>query len=312
MPAEFGPFLTLALLLFAATPLNAYQFGVYRGPGCNGRAAIAAFEQFAGRKVQRTVDALSQESWESMDSSIDWITDCWKGSGIKLTLSVPMMPRSGGGSLADGAAGKHDDVFQHVARALVAAGNADAVVRIGWEFNGDWMPWAAARDPDGYISYFRRIVAVMRGVPGAQFQFNWCPNHRQHEIAPSRVYPGDDVVDLIGMDVYDEVWTPEHADPRARWEWYVEQPFGLRWQKTFAAEHGKAIAFDEWGTGLRPDGHGAGDDPVFIAGMATWFGQSNPLYESYWDNPSPEFNTQLSNWQFPQAAATFITRFHQP
>ncbi len=299
-----------SLMLLAVEPsARATEFGVYRGPGCDGRAALPAFEAFSGRKVERTVDALSQETWASLESSIDWITGCWKGSGVKLTLSVPMMPKSNGGSLQDGAKGEHDEVYRHVARALVANGYPEATVRIGWEFNGDWMPWAAAKDPDGYIAYFRRIVAVMRGVEGTRFQFNWCPNHRRHAIDPTRAYPGDDVVDVVGMDVYDEIWSPLHADADERWAWYLDQPFGLRWHKAFAAEHGKPIAYDEWGTGLRPDGHGAGDDPVFIAGMAAWFADSRPLYQSYWDNPSQEFNTQLSNNQFPHAAAIFASRF---
>lgn len=285
------------------------EFGVYRGPGCDGRARLAQFEKFTGRKVERTVDALSQETWESVRSSIDWITGCWKGSGVKLTLSVPMMPKSGGGTFREGIEGKHDDVFIQTAKSLVANGYADATVRIGWEFNGDWMPWAAAKDPDGYIALFRHIVAVMRQVEGQKFTFNWCPNHRRHAIDPARAYPGDDVVDIIGMDVYDEIWSSQRAEPHARWTWFVEQPTGLQWHLNFAKEHGKPIAYDEWGTGTRPDGHGAGDDPVFIEGMADWFARSKPLYQSYWDNPSAEFNTELSTWQFPKAAAAFVERF---
>ena len=299
----------LVLAPVAGLPAKATEFGVYAGAGCAGRDRIAAFEKFAGRRVERTVDALSQLDWAALDSSIDYIVGCWKGSNIKLTLSVPMMPSKGGGTLADGAAGRHDEVFRHVARTLVADGYAEATVRIGWEFNGDWMPWAAAGDPDGFIAYYRRIVAVMRGVEGTHFTFEWCPNHRRHAIDPPRAYPGDDVVDVIGMDVYDEIWNPIHADPTERWSWYRDQPFGLRWHTDFAARHGKPIAYSEWGTGLRQDGHGAGDDPVFIAGMADWFAQSDPLYQSYWDDDTPEFNTRLSTGQYPRAASAFVEKF---
>jgi hypothetical protein len=304
--------LFVASLLMGSGHADAVEFGVYRGPGCDGRAKIPEFERFAGRKVQRTVDALSQKTWKSFDESIDWVVGCWKNSGLKLTLSVPMLPEADGGTLADGASGKHDDIFRHVARALIDNGYSDATIRIGWEFNGDWMPWAAAKDPDAYIAYFRRIVSIMRAAPGARFQFEWCPNHERHQIDPPRVYPGDDVVDLIGMDVYDEVWGPDQADAANRWVWYVDQPFGLRWHKSFARLHGKPIAYSEWGTGVRPDGHGAGDDPIFIQGMADWFAETEPLYQSYWDNSSPEFNTMLSNGQFKQAAEAFVARFRKP
>lgn len=298
----------LALSLLAS-PGEATEFGVYRGPGCDGRARIADFERFVGRRVERTVDALSQETWPALESSIDWIVGCWKAPGIKLTLSVPMLTRDGTGSLGEGAAGAKDETFRHVGRALVANGQADAIVRIGWEFNGDWMPWAAARDPDAYVAYFRRIVTVMRETEGQHFRFEWCPNHRRHQIDPSRVYPGDDVVDVIGMDIYDEVWNAEAADPVRRWAWYLEQPFGLRWHRDFARAHGKPTAYSEWGTGTKPDGHGAGDSPVFIAGMADWIAETKPLYQSYWDNPSPEFDTLISTGQFPRSAAVFIARF---
>lgn len=298
----------LALALLGGQA-GATEFGVYRGPGCDGKKRIPEFERFVGRRVERTVDALAQDTWPSLESSIDWIVGCWKDSGIKLTLSVPMLTRDGTGSLAEGAAGLHDDTFRRIGRSLVANDHADAIVRIGWEFNGDWMPWAAAKDPAGFVAYFQRIVTVMRETPGQRFRFEWCPNHRRHQIDPDQVYPGDAFVDVIGMDIYDEVWNAASADPVARWDWYMEQPFGLRWHRDFARAHGKPTAYSEWGTGTRPDGHGAGDSPVFIAGMADWIAESRPLYQSYWDNPSAEFNTLLSTGQFPRSAAIFVSRF---
>ena len=303
--------LTLAAMLLGAacSSAGAAEFGVYRGPGCDGRARVPAFESFAGRRVERIVDALSQENWSGLESSIDWITGCWRNSGVKLTLSVPMMPKGDGGTLADGLKGGHDETFRHVARSLVAAGYPDATVRIGWEFNGDWWPWAAHKDPDSFIALYRRIVALMRGVEGSRFQFEWCPNHGRHAIDPTRVYPGDDVVDVIGMDVYNEYWSELLANSSLRWRWYLNQPFGLRWHRSFAQEHGKALAYSEWGTGTRPDGHGGGDDPIFVNGMADWFAEARPLYQSYWDHNSAEFSTQLSSGPLTQSAAAFAGRF---
>lgn len=299
----------LAVLFPPMASAGATELGVYRGPGCAGKARMASFETFLGRKVERTVDALAQTTWPEIDSSIDYLIGCWKGSGLKLTLSVPMMPRQNGGGFGEGVAGKHDATFRHVATSLVAAGFADAVVRIGWEFNGDWMPWAAGPDPKGYVADFRHIVQVMRDVPGQRFKIEWCPNIGRHNSDPLAAYPGDDVVDVIGMDVYDEYWTQDLADPSVRWQTFMEEPYGLRWHKAFAVAHHKPTAYSEWGTGTRPDGRGAGDDPVFIAGMADWFAASRPFYQSYWDNPSPEYNTLISSGQFPESARMFVARF---
>ena len=306
--------LAAAMIAFAsvyalAPEAAATELSVYRGPGCVGKSRMAGFEAFLGRKVERTVDALAQTNWTELDSSIDYVVGCWKNSGIELTLSVPMMPRQNGGGFGEGVAGKHDASFRHAATSLVNNGFSRAVVRIGWEFNGDWMPWASGPDPRGYVADFRHIVEVMRGVPGQHFKFEWCPNVGRHNADPSAAYPGDDVVDIVGMDVYDEVWSPDQADPQVRWQTYLNEPFGLKWHKAFATAHHKPTAYSEWGTGTRPDGHGAGDDPVFIAGMADWFARSKPLYQSYWDNPSPEFNALISTWQFSRSASVFKARF---
>ena len=299
----------LAILLPAAGAAQATEMGAYRGPGCDGREAMDVFEDFVGRKVERTVDALNQESWAEMKSSIPWIAKCWRGSGVELTLSVPMLPRDGGGTLAEGAAGAYDAVFIATARALIQNDLADAVIRVGWEFNGEWMPWTAMHDPENYKLYFRRIVGIMRDAPGQKFRFEWCPNHGRKAMDPTDAYPGDDVVDIIGMDVYAETWDASTSDPEKRFEYFLDQPFGLKWHRDFARERGKPISYPEWGVGTRPDGHGVGDDPVFIEGMADWFEQTQPLYQSYWDVQASDYNAQMSNSQFPQASAMFKRRF---
>ncbi|WP_457938063.1 glycoside hydrolase family 26 protein [Mesorhizobium sp. 10J20-29] len=303
------PVAVLAAALCLTGMAGATEIGAYRGPGCDGRKAMAEFETFIGRKAERTVDALNAESWREMRRSIPWIVKCWSGSGIALTLSVPMLPRGGGSTLREGADGAYDQVFLDTARALVRYGQQDAIVRIGWEFNGDWVPWAASKDPEAYKLYFRRIVETMRSVPGQAFLFEWCPNHGRHAMDPTEAYPGDDVVDVIGMDVYAEEWNDPDADPAERFRNYLEQPFGLKWHRDFARERGKPTSYPEWGVGDKPGGHGVGDDPVFIAGMADWFEEAKPLYQSYWDVRASDYNARMSDFQFPAAAEMFQRRF---
>ena len=43
-------------------PAGATEVGAYRGPGCDGRAAMVELETFLGRKIDRTVDALNQRA----------------------------------------------------------------------------------------------------------------------------------------------------------------------------------------------------------------------------------------------------------
>ena len=40
-------------------------------------------------------------------------------------------------------------------------GFADATIRLGWEFNGNWFAWAASNDPAAFITYWQRIVTAM-------------------------------------------------------------------------------------------------------------------------------------------------------
>ena len=309
---------TALALSFAATLCSAQsptsppaEFSVYSGPGCVGRGRIPAFENFSGRKVVRVVDALNQESWSKLRSSIPWVISCWKGSGLKLTLSVPMLTARDTGTLADGVSGRFDDVFLSAARHLVWNNFADAVLRIGWEFNGEWMPWRADKDPASYTEYFRRIVTLMRSIPGQRFRFEWAPNHGRHAIDPTTVYPGDDYVDVIGMDVYDQIWNDGMRDPVVRWNYYRDQPFGLSWHVNFAKAHGKPIAYGEWGIGTMPDGHGSGDDPHFVTKMAEWFALVQPLYQSYWDDTDPIYDAKISTGQFPLSAAAYQNAFGQ-
>ena len=50
--------LALAAMLRLAGTAGAIEIGAYRGPGCDGRAAMAPFEALIGRKVERTVEAV--------------------------------------------------------------------------------------------------------------------------------------------------------------------------------------------------------------------------------------------------------------
>jgi hypothetical protein len=67
-----------------------------------------------------------------------------------MTFSMPLT--ISGTPLADVAAGLHDSSFLAVARSMVAYHWGGATIRLGWEFNGSWMPWAAGNDPVGYCA----------------------------------------------------------------------------------------------------------------------------------------------------------------
>ena len=297
--------LTLSLLVGTlAEPAAAQELFVYRGGGCTGRDRLPAFIAMAGREPDGVVAFTERTSWKNMLNSVNWSMNCWAGTGYRVSQAVPMLLDSGT-TLAEGADGAYDQHFAELGRALVAKGRADAYLRIGWEFNGDWYAWSAAKDPQAFVRYFRRIVGIFRSVPGQQFKIVWNPARGAHKIAPDKVYPGDDVVDVIGLDIYNSSWRKEDADPEVRWRNHLTQPYSLDWLRDFAAQHNKPIALPEWGTGTSPNGQGQGDDPLFIRRMAEWIEANNVVYHAYWDYAAPDFNAELSGGRQPLSAAAF-------
>ena len=297
------------LLLPAPAPAKQPALMVYKGAGCDGRAALPEFERFIGRPVDGVIDFIDQDSWAEFDSSSRWIADCWSGSPYDLVLSVPMLPKEDGVSMRAGASGAYDERFAKLARMLVETGYGDIALRVGWEFDGGWYPWSASRDPDAFVPYFRRIVRTMRAVEGDEFTFVWNFNLGYNESQPDRFYPGDDVVDVIAADVYNQSWRPEDIDGETRRRNLHEQAYGLDFLETFAREHGKPIAIPEWGTGVRPDGRGFGDDPEFITTMAAWIERNPVVFHGYWDYPAEDYNAQLSTGRYPRAAEAFRRAF---
>jgi hypothetical protein len=303
-------FMLPALILWAGEAA-ANHLGVYKGAGSSGRANVPTFEAWLGRKVLRAADFVDYRGgWTNMVSSAVWLAHSWDGSRWRLTLSVPMLPWDGVSTLKEGATGAYNTYYRRIAATLIGHGHANAVIRLGWEFNGSWFPWAANKCPSCFIQYWRQIVTTMRSMPGAQFHFDWCPNIGYQAIAAEKAYPGDAYVDLIGMDVYNESWDPNITTPAARWNQLMNESHGLKWHATFAAAHHKWISFPEWGTGVRRryPSIGGGDDPYFIQQMYNWMQWHSVGYHIYWDFQS-DFKSQLSNNQYPNAGALFKRLF---
>jgi hypothetical protein len=284
----------------AASPGD--TLGVYSGGG--NVSGANAFGTWLGRRPAYALDFLPQQTWSDIDS--DWIFQRWAGTGYQMIFSVPMLPASGA-TLAQGAAGAYNAHFTRMAQALVANGQGNAIIRLGWEMNGDWFAWSIKNGAASYAAYWRQIVSAMRAVaPGLRFDF--CPNNGSSSVSgslldPSAAYPGDAYVDIVGMDVYDQSWAASASDVGARWAGYRDQPYGLSWQRSFAAAHGKPISFPEWGLWSGGTGHGGGDNPDFVQQLSAWIAASNVAYHAYFNYDAPDGNHLLS--RFPRSATTF-------
>jgi hypothetical protein len=82
--------------------------------------------------------------------------------------------------------------------------------------------------------------------------------------------------------VYDTLPANKVTTPAARFGSIANQPGGLTSLVAFANRHGKPISIPEWG--LIPAGMlGAGDDPAFVAGIASVVRHNKVAYQSYFE-----------------------------
>ncbi|MFD7922848.1 glycosyl hydrolase [Streptomyces sp. NPDC059740] len=168
------------------------------------------------------------------------------------------------------AGGEFDEHFRTLAHHLVDAGVPDTVLVPGWEMNGTTYTHRCAPDPEAWKAYWRRVVTVMREVPGQRFRFDFTPSRGRDAIGWTECYPGDDVVDILGMDSYDQPAGESFSD-------MVHEPFGLQAQVDFAAAHGKPVSYPEWGLFRN------GDNPGYVTQMLKWMDRHHPVYQTITD-----------------------------
>lgn len=132
-------------------------------------------------------------------------------TAARLTPVITWEPRrwrtdvAGGDAIVSGiAAGRHD---QHlIAWADAMAGvRTPVLLRFAHEFNGDWYPWSPAggTTPDTYIAAWRHIHDLFARRGGTEVRWVWSPDAGDHPGTALRDwYPGDDYVDVVGIDGY--------------------------------------------------------------------------------------------------------------
>ncbi|MGQ0434744.1 MAG: glycoside hydrolase family 26 protein [Microthrixaceae bacterium] len=282
--------------------------GVFRGT--ERPIEVDRFEAWLGYRVGSVLDYVgvaepgSGDPWLGIDRPGDRCRG-WGHHRRHLVLSVAMLPSSEQ-TLRRGASGEYDDHWRSFGQELVANGCGAAVLRLGWEFNGRFFPWAAGGREVEFAAYWRRIVATLREVSGQSFTYEWGVLAGNANADVEAAYPGDDVVDLIGLDAYD---TSALSVPEERWSDQLDRAYGLRWHATFAAAHEKRLAFSEWGLFVRPrDNLGGGDAPLYIERMIDWISTHDVAHAIYFDVDARDGTHRISTDRFPMASAVFRRR----
>jgi Glycosyl hydrolase family 26 len=226
----------------AATPSPTLAYdkilGVFFG---NEPSAVAPFEQWFGRPVGGILAYGNHDNWEAFDSSIPYNVYLWSRTNRRVLWSIPLIVK--GATLEQAAAGIYNDHYRRAAKTINAfrPGDTDLYIRTGWEFNGDWFPWAAAGKTAAFRGAYRQFVRTFRSV-SPRFKFEWTPNIGNKGMNPEIAYPGDDVVDIIGMDVYyNRTW--DSLSGKNAFNYKMTEQYGLRWHKNFSAIHRKPMAY---------------------------------------------------------------------
>ncbi|WP_216587865.1 glycoside hydrolase family 26 protein [Streptomyces brasiliscabiei] len=257
--------------------------GAYLHYGPRGVARIAELSDWLGGSDLRVAHTyLPGDRWSNieglpgfLDSWAEWRRD---EDDRMFVLNVPMMERNEEGVsdsevralLRRAAAGEFDRHYRRLAERLVELKIPDTVIVLGWEMNGITYTHRCGPDPENWKKYWNRIVTTMRAVPGQKFKFDWTPNRGRDAIPWTQCYPGDDTVDIIGMDSYDQ--------PRGiTFDEQVKEPYGLQAHVDFAKEHKKPISYAEWGLFRN------GDNPEYMRRMLAWMDEHKPLYNTLTD-----------------------------
>ncbi len=120
----------------SSSPLGVYVG--YQSPD-----AADSFGQAIGHQPTYAMDFLDGDSWSALVSTAPSYMSAWEGSGYSMIWGIPILPNNTQYSLADGATGAYNSYFLTLAQDMVSSGQGGSIVRLGWEFNGGWFPWAA-------------------------------------------------------------------------------------------------------------------------------------------------------------------------
>jgi hypothetical protein len=273
---------------------------------------LAAFGSWRGTGVDVVVDWSARSSWDDIINPT-WLYRAWKGTSITHVFGVAPVPEGdSSATMAGCAAGDYNDKWTQFGQNIKNAGlDSSTVIRLGWEFNGDWYKWQAS-NPSQFAACWRQIVGTVEQV-APKLLWDWNVNRGVSAglADAAQAYPGDAYVDIVGIDSYDSY---PGVTSESAWQTQYSGPMGLKHWVDFAKAHGKKTSIPEWGVypGTAHAGHNGGDNPFYISKMKAFFESlgSQLVYESYFnDNGSYYAGSIFEPNQNPLAAAKYQALF---
>jgi hypothetical protein len=230
-------------------------------------AAAADLGAWRGRPLDVVDDWSARWTWQDIVNP-SWLYQRWSGSPYTMAFGVAMLPAGVAGvSLQACANGSYNSYWRQFGSVISSYGLGNSIIRLGWEFNGNWYVWAAT-NPTTWAKCWRQIVTSARKTAPA-LRWDWNVNRGVSAglADPTQAYPGDSYVDMIGVDSYD--WWPA-ATTDAGWQTQLNGKQGLNYWLSFAEAHGKPLSVPEWGN-VSSGASSGGDDPLYVQDMRSFF-----------------------------------------
>ncbi len=270
-------------------PLGAYLGNV--GDGID----LKGFTEAVGRApayLTATVD--QSQRFEEWPGNADYIIGGFKGGDPLFKGRIPVIgfgmadvahgaqsndPQAQQSAYSAIAAGRYDGPFRQYVQKFKDAGYTGLYWRISYELNGNFNGWWVGDTPPQVANFnaaWRHLVSLFRAVdPTARIVWNLSAtggaDPRNGQNTPiEAIYPGDQWVDVIGLDLYD--WGKAGSDPASRelyWDYggagaAGRNPgqFGMLDAIAFAKLHKKTFMIAETGVDTK---HPSGGLPQYLA-----------------------------------------------
>jgi len=271
---------------------------------------IKGFAAWRGRPVDIAAVFIGKNSWQKdyeayLTNEVlrpDGAVAVLKQAGVQVLLTVPLVTKNDAGRFDRVARGEIDAKHQAVADKIKSLiGEETIYLRLGheadegypWSYTGHGGSGPNPADPADYRAAWGRIASIYKKtLPNAKMVWNVLKNTRQ-KIGD--YYPGDEVVDIISIDVYDN-GSGGFCDSATAPGW-VKMGLGSYDPQTgvskgvagllaFAKRHQKKIGVDEWGaTNKELDASNGANNAFFVRGMYDFFAANSDHieYESYFN-----------------------------
>jgi glycosyl hydrolase family 26 len=286
-----------------------WRSGVYM-PGDKPSNAVA-FGNWRGAAVDVVVTWPARQSWEDVINP-HWMFNAWKGTPYTKVFGVAPIPEGVDASISGCASGSYNSKWTEFGQNIQAAGLADeSIIRLGWEFNGEWYKWSA-NNPDQWAECWRQIVGtVKKEAPKLRFDWNVNRGPGTSVTDAAEAYPGDAYVDIVGIDSYDSY---PGVTSEANWQKQYSGPYGLKHWADFAKAHGKKVSVPEWGVypGTAHADNNGGDNAFYITKMRGFFAEqgSRLAYEAYFNEDDSYYGGSIfSPVQNPSASSKYKALF---